>query len=103
MTHYKTLSIHRSATPQEIKIAFRSKAAYLHPDVHGDDVAPFIMASNAFRELLHDKERYDKELDREYPQCGECAGQGFVAKQISFTTQIKTRCLNCEGSGVISS
>ena len=66
---YQALGVSRTASPEEIKSAYRRKAKELHPDLHPGDTAKaeaFKRASSAF-ELLSDKTtraRFDRgEID----------------------------------------
>ena len=64
MDHYKTLGVDRSATPEQIKQAFRKLAMQHHPDRNGDETEfkkineAYDVLSNASR-----KQEYDDKLD----------------------------------------
>jgi len=62
MTHYNTLGVSESATPEEIKRAYRKLASQHHPD-KGGDTAKFQEIEAAYR-ILSDpaqREQYDHE------------------------------------------
>lgn len=68
MSHYNTLGISESATPKEIKKAFRKKALVCHPD-KGGDPEKFKELQEAY-EVLSDptsRENYDKYGTAEAP------------------------------------
>ncbi len=69
--YYKTLGVERSATPEEIKVAFRRLALQHHPD-RGGDSAKFKEANEAYQVLSDDQKR------RQYDQFGaDVEGAGF--------------------------
>src|ERR1700712_5671835 len=60
--YYETLGIGKTASPDEIKKAFRRKAVELHPDKQGGDEAKFKEVNEAY-EVLKDtgkRQRYDQ-------------------------------------------
>jgi molecular chaperone DnaJ len=60
--YYETLGIHKDASADEIKKAFRKAAVKYHPDKEGGDEAKFKEASEAY-EVLKDttkRQRYDQ-------------------------------------------
>src|ERR1700712_3610104 len=60
--YYETLGIGKTASPDEIKKAFRRKAVELHPDKQGGDEAKFKEINEAY-EVLKDtskRQRYDQ-------------------------------------------
>jgi DnaJ-class molecular chaperone len=62
MTHYKTLGVSETATPDEIKRAYRKLASQHHPD-KGGDTAQFQAIQSAY-DVLQDpakREQYDHE------------------------------------------
>jgi curved DNA-binding protein CbpA len=66
MNHYETLGVDKTATPEQIKRAYRNKAKTAHPDKGGTDFAPVAKAYEVLkdpeRRLLYDttgKERED--------------------------------------------
>ena len=67
MTHYDTLGIPSTATPEEIKRAYRSLSLKLHPDRTSDpSVIDKYKAVNEAYEILgkpSEKQRYDFELN----------------------------------------
>jgi curved DNA-binding protein len=69
MTHYATLGVADSATPEEIKSAYRKLAKQHHPDL-GGDVTKFQQISEAY-ETLNDADKrahYDHQLRNPQPQ-----------------------------------
>jgi DnaJ family protein A protein 2 len=67
MTHYETLGISSSATPEEIKKAYRTLSLKLHPDRTSDpSLVERYKAVNVAYEILSDvteKQKYDFELN----------------------------------------
>lgn len=65
-THYETLGVSSTATPEEIKRAFRDLARRLHPDVNAEnDAAANFAKVQAAYEVIGDEERrrvYDERL-----------------------------------------
>jgi len=77
LTHYETLGVSKSATPEEITAAYRKIQKEYHPDVYKGDNVEFaqekVKAANAAYDVLHDpskKAEYDKQL-----QYGSSFGQ----------------------------
>ena len=61
MTHYSTLGVADTATPDEIKKAYRKLAGQYHPDKEGGDKTRFQEVQKAY-EVLSDpqkKQQYD--------------------------------------------
>ena len=69
MTHYETLGVAQSATPDEIKSAYRKLAKQHHPDL-GGDITKFQQISEAYETLSNDQNRahYDYQLRNPQPQ-----------------------------------
>ena len=69
MTHYSTLGVAVSATPEEIKSAYRKLAKQHHPDL-GGDVTKFQQISEAYETLADADKRahYDYQLRNPQPQ-----------------------------------
>ncbi|KAG0234974.1 hypothetical protein B0O80DRAFT_409026 [Mortierella sp. GBAus27b] len=91
--YYKILGVSRSATPREIKKAFRSQAMKWHPDTYRGELPPDQvekkMASlNEAYEVLSDpalRERFDNGEDPNDPQGGQNPfAQGFAGNPFFF-------------------
>jgi len=71
--HYELLGINQSASPAEIKKAFREKAKQLHPDIAGSERAEAMRKLIGAYEVLSNHERrfeYDKAYSRFIKKCG---------------------------------
>ncbi len=80
--YYKTLGISKSATPEEIKRAYRKLAHQYHPDKKGGDEAKFKEANEAYQTLSdpQKKSQYDQFGSSGFS--GEGGGaQGFGGRQ----------------------
>jgi len=78
MTHYATLRVADTATPEEIKSSYRKLAKQHHPDL-GGDVAKFQQISEAY-EILTDADKrahYDHQLRNPQPQFNQGFPGGF--------------------------
>ncbi|XP_057767377.1 chaperone protein dnaJ 72-like [Salvia miltiorrhiza] len=72
MDHYKILGIHKSASKEEIKQAFRKLAMEFHPDKHSQSpkslkdsaTVKFKQLSEAYETLIDDRKRADYNLRR---------------------------------------
>jgi len=69
MSHYETLGVTQSATPEELKSAFRKLAKQHHPDV-GGDVSKFQAINEAYNTLsdANSRAHYDHTLRNPQPQ-----------------------------------
>ena len=69
MTHYSTLGVADTATPEEVKLAYRKLAKQHHPDL-GGDVTKFQQVSEAYETLADANKRahYDHQLRNPQPQ-----------------------------------
>ncbi len=65
MSHYDTLGVSKSATPEEIKKAYRKLASQHHPD-KGGDTAKFQQVEEAYRILSDPNQR--QQYDNPQPQ-----------------------------------
>ena len=63
MDHYKTLGVSETATPDEIKTAFRKLAMQHHPDRNGDE-AEFKKINEAYETLSDPKRREEYDTNR---------------------------------------
>ena len=63
MTHYTTLGVSETATPEEIKKAYRKLASQHHPD-KGGDTATFQKVEEAYRVLSDPQQRQRYDLER---------------------------------------
>ena len=72
-THYETLGVSKTATPDEIKKAYRKLASQHHPD-KGGDTAKFQQVEEAYRILSDPNQR--QQYDNPSP-FGNHNGQGF--------------------------
>jgi len=71
--HYELLGINQTASPAEIKKAFREKAKQLHPDIAGVERAEAMRKLISAYEVLSNNERrfeYDKAYSRFIKKCG---------------------------------
>jgi len=70
VNHYETLGVDKSATPEEIKAAYRKLASRHHPDREGGDTQKFQALQKAY-DVLSDSEKrrnYDETGDGEMSQ-----------------------------------
>jgi DnaJ-class molecular chaperone len=74
MTYYETLGIGESATPDEIKRAYRKLASQHHPD-KGGDTAKFQAIQSAYDTLADGSKREQYDFERKNPGMG--AGPQF--------------------------
>jgi curved DNA-binding protein len=78
MTHYATLGVADTATPEEVKSAYRKLAKQHHPDL-GGDVAKFQQISEAYETLadVNKRSHYDHQLRNPQPQFNQGFPGGF--------------------------
>lgn len=103
--HYRTLAVHRKATPDEIKAARNAVAKGLHPDLNANDPAKANQMAEvnvAYGVLSDTKQRkeYDTKLSLLCARCSACEGEGVKSKQKGFTKKILVPCKYCDGTGV---
>lgn len=99
--YFALLRVHRQSTEQELSIARRELARYVHPDVNASPKAAALMAivNVAHHTLTTDREGYVRSL-RKKP-CATCKGTGTRTKQKGFTAVVQTICETCKGAGVV--
>ncbi|KAL7093034.1 hypothetical protein ACP275_11G018100 [Erythranthe tilingii] len=76
MDHYKILGVHKNASKEEIKQAFRKLAMEFHPDKHSQSsdrlrdsaTHKFKQLSEAYETLIDDRKRGDYNLSRNSPR-----------------------------------
>lgn len=85
MDHYQTLGVAKSATPDEIKKAYRKLASQHHPD-KGGDTAMFQKVEEAYRILSDPKKRqeYDNPRPMQWEDFGQPGGFGFNINGVDF-------------------
>lgn len=101
-TLYTILEVDRSATEEEIKVAYYRKAQQHHPDRGGK--ADAMAAINRAAMVLLDvdkRRRYDDELKLLAELCPTCEGAGRKWKQKGFTARTAEICKTCNGAGVL--
>lgn len=78
MSHYQTLGVAKTATPDEIKKAYRKLASQHHPD-KGGDTATFQKIEEAYRILSDPQQRqqYDSPMPQGNPFGGAPGGFNF--------------------------
>ena len=78
MSHYQTLGVAKTATPDEIKKAYRKLASQHHPD-KGGDTATFQKIEEAYRILSDPQQRqqYDSPMPQGNPFGGTPGGFNF--------------------------
>lgn len=105
-SHYQTLGVGISATPEEIRSAYLRAARNNHPDlqqagtygVSGLDM----QALNEAYAVLKDpvtRARYDRQLAMERTPCRTCGGAGTTSVTVSFTRKVEAVCADCLGAG----
>jgi molecular chaperone DnaJ len=81
MTYYDVLGVDKSATPDEIKKAYRKKAVEHHPDKGGDE-AKFREAAEAYETLSDDNKRREYDMYGQNPNRGGFKAHGFSMEDI---------------------
>ena len=67
MDHYSTLGVNKTATPDEIKKAYRKLAMQHHPD-KGGDITKFQEITNAYETLSDTNKRFQYDNPQARPQ-----------------------------------
>jgi len=104
VSHYLTLGVHKGASLEELKKAYRGLARIYHPDRTGNDpvkakkMAEVNVAYGVLEDLKQRKE-YDRRQALLNDTCPVCKGSGFTAKQKGFSQKIKSKCTACKGAG----
>ena len=83
--HYEVLGVERTATPEEIKRAYRKLARELHPDVN-----PSAEASERFKEVTHAYDVLSDPRERQQYDLGPQAGFGGGANFGGFSDIFET-------------
>lgn len=100
LTLYGTIGVDRTATAEEIKVAYRAKASEHHPDRGGDHA---VMAElTVAYDILSDAQKrsaYDDQLNLLGTPCGVCSGEGRRWKQKGFSARTAVSCKACSGEG----
>lgn len=102
LTLYCVLGVDRSASPEEIDVAFYRKAAENHPDRGGSQDTMALI--NRAAAVLRDEKlraKYDKELEMCAELCPRCDGAGRRWKQKGFGHRVPIVCETCNGAGVL--
>ncbi len=81
---FAVLGLEPTATSEEVKQAFRSKARLLHPDL-GGDAEQFNQLRASYNEALH--------IATTRP-CPECGGSGRITKTVGWSS-IQLTCPRC--------
>lgn len=76
MEHYKTLGVAKTATPDEIKKAYRKLASIHHPD-KGGDTATFQKIQTAYDTLSNHEKRQQYDNPNPFQDFGQGAPGGF--------------------------
>lgn len=85
MTHYEALGIERTASPEEVKAAYRRSASAAHPDRDGGSVERMAAVNRAY-EVLGDAERrqrYDETGADHAPTSIEVAARSMLLQLFS--------------------
>lgn len=89
MKCFEALGLAPTATPDEVKAAWRDAASRTHPD-RGGDAVEFSRLRKAYQEAL---------AAAEAPKpCGQCGGKGKV-QRINGWAAVELPCGHCGGSG----
>jgi curved DNA-binding protein len=85
MTHYETLGVSPTATPEELKSAYRKLAKQHHPDL-GGDAAKFQQINEAYETLsdVNKKNHYDHTLKNPHPHMNRGNPHGPFEFQFGF-------------------
>lgn len=96
--HYEVLGVERTATPEEIKKAYRRLAREFHPDVNPTDEASekFKAVTHAYDVLSDQKQRQEYDLG---PNAGFASGGGFSGFSDIFETFFGAGAPSGGGSG----
>lgn len=81
---YKILGIAEDATTEEIRAAWKKKAAATHPDKEGGNAAEFARAAKAFEDLAKRREEIDSGLRQERARAAAQEAQETRRREETF-------------------
>lgn len=101
-TLYSKLGVDRSATDEEIKLAFYRLASEHHPD-RGGDAKVMAEINVAYNTLITPSQRrkYDEQLKFMAEPCPKCDTTGRRWKQKGLTARVAIVCETCGGNGFL--
>lgn len=99
--HFKVLGLTPIATDAEIKSAYRTISARVHPDGSESDLQKFLLVRDAYEVLKEPalRAKYIRQMKMTMTECPVCCGQGVIWKQKGFTQRGALICAACDGAG----